>query len=683
MTSPGDERAVHQTFCRLCISLCGLLVTTEGDRVVKVSGDPQHPVSRGYTCPKGRALGHLHHDPRRLDRPLMRRAGRLVETSWDACLDDLATRLARIVEESGPDAVGIYLATASAFDVSGRRAAERLFRAIGSRSKYTATTIDTPCKPLIAELMTGNPTLVPGVDQERARLVLLFGLNPVVSHGHFSAMPMPAARLREVADRGGEVWVVDPRRTETAAVATRHLAIRPGTDYAVLAYLVRELLAKGADTGYLAEHASGLSELAAAVAPYDLRTAADRAGVPEADLADLLAAVRRHGRVAGQSGTGLTMSAAANVSEWLLWSLHVVTASYDRPGGMWFHPGFIKCLDERPWPPGDARAAPGPPSRPELPSRWGEIPCAALSDEVTAGNLRALLVVGGNPVTALPETARLVPALRQLDVLAVADVMRTDTTDLATHVLACTGQLERADLPGYVDQFQAEIAGQLTHAVVRPGAERRAMWWCWAQLGARLGHPVLPDGMHPDEVSDEDLLRTLADRSKASYEELDAAESAIVWRSSTFGWVHEHVLPGGRWLLAPAPLVEQLSTLTAPPALTLVPRRQRRHVNSLLRDGSGPYGTERDAPEVLVHPADAAEHRIADGAVVEVRSSSGVLLGRARFDPHIRRGVVSVPHGFAETNVNRLTSASKGVDPLTGMVLQSGIEVTLCAPSTA
>jgi anaerobic selenocysteine-containing dehydrogenase len=681
MTAPDGERTVHHTFCRLCISLCGLLVSTEGDHVVKVTGDPQHPVSHGYTCPKGRALGHLHHDSRRLDRPLVRRGDRLVDSTWDECLDDLATRITRIVAESGPDAVGIYLGTASAFDANGRRAAERLFRAIGSRSKYTATTVDTPCKPLVSELMTGNPTLVPAFDQERARLMLLFGINPVVSHGHFSALPMPAARLREVTARGGEVWVVDPRRTETAAVASRHLAIRPGTDYAVLAYLVCELLADGADTDYLAEHASGVPQLAAAVAPYDLRTAAARAGVTEADLADLLAAVRRHGRVAGQSGTGLTMSAAANVSEWLLWALHVVTASYDRPGGMWFHPGFIKCLDERRWPPGDVRPAPGPASRPDLPSRWGEIPCAALADEVAAGNLRALLVVGGNPVTALPESGRLVPALRQLDVLAVADVMRTDTTDLATHVFACTGQLERADIPGYVDQFQAEIAGQLTHAVVRPGAERRAMWWCWAQLGARLGHPVLPDGMDPDEVSDEDLLRGLADRSKASYDELDAAESAIVWRTSTFGWVHEHVLPEGRWLLAPAPLVEQLSTLTGPPPLALVPRRQRRHLNSLLRDGSGPQGTERDEPEVLVHPADAAEHRIADGAAVEVRSRSGVLVGRARIDPQIRRGVVSVPHGFAQPNVNRLTSARDGVDPLTGMVLQSGIEVTLCTPS--
>lgn len=675
----GHEPVEHHTYCRFCISLCGLVVTTQADWVVKVVGDRAHPVTKGYTCPKGRALGHFHHHPDRLESPRLqdRAAGSVARTvDWDTCLDDLAERVVEIVEQSGPDAVGMYLATASAFDSAGRRAAERFLRALGSRSKYTTATIDTACKPLVAELMTGYPGLVPSLDRDGARLVLLLGTNPVVSHGHFNAMPMPAATLKELANRG-EVWVVDPRRTETARLGTRHLAVRPGTDYAVLAHLIRELLRDGADRSYLAEHASGVEELAAAVEPYDAGTAAERAGLTEAELADLLATVRRYGRLAGQTGTGTTMSATANVTEWLLWALHVVTGSYDRPGGMWFNPGFLKRLDERARGNSNGVADPGPPSRPDLVARWGEYPCAALSDEIDTGHLRALFVIGGNPVTSFPETDRVVPSLAAIEVLAVLDVLDTDTTALATHVLPCTGQLERADLPVTTDQYAPVVSSQLTGAVVRPAADRKPMWWVMGQLGKRLGIDCLPEGIDLDTATDLDVIGPIAERGRAGLAAMTDAPSGLVHSGAVFGWVTDRLLPEGRWKLAPTVLVVQLGGCTDPPPLVLVPRRQLRHLNSQLRDGSGPTGQQRDAPTALVHPADAAEAGVADGDRAELVSAVGRLRITVAVDDEIRRGAVSVPHGFAAPNVSVLTSGRAGVDPLTGMVLQSGIPVSL------
>ena len=444
--APEPERAAedaagavveHHTFCRFCIALCGVIVSTQGDQVLHVRGDRNHPVSRGYTCPKGRSLGAFHHHSDRLHRPLVRRGDVLEPVSWDECLDDVTAKVRAVIEESGPDAVGMYLATASAFDTSGRRVAERFLGSIGSKSKYTSTSVDTPCKPLVSELMSGHPGLVPALDYD-ATLVVLIGTNPIVSHGHLNAFPDPVVRLREIAKRG-ELWVIDPRRTETARLATRHLAPRPGTDYAVVAYLIRELLRDGADHHYLRDHADGVEHLRTAVEPYDLPSAAARSGLPESDLADLLAAVRRHGKVAAQTGTGTTMSPAANVTEWLTWALHIVTASYDRPRGMWFHPGFLKQLDRRSFQASDGAAGPGPRKPAGAAPQVGEYPCAALADEIEARNLRALFVVGGNPVTALPDVERIVEAFRSLDVLAVADVVHTDTTALATHVFPCAG----------------------------------------------------------------------------------------------------------------------------------------------------------------------------------------------------------------------------------------------------
>lgn len=680
-TPPTSGTVDHRTFCRFCIALCGLVVTTDGERVVRVRGDADHPLSHGYTCPKGRAIGEAHHHPGRLDRPMVRRGDTLVEVSWDECLDDLAHRVDDIITVGGPDAVGMYVATASAFDANGRRVGERLLRAIGSRSKYSTTTVDTPCKPLVSELMTGYPGLVPTLDHDRAGLVVLVGMNPVVSHGHFNGFPDPVTRLRRLAERG-ELWVIDPRRTETAQLATTHVAPRPGTDHAIIAHAIRELLRDGAASEHIAEHTSGLEELRTAVEPFDRDRTARRCGIEAESLDRLVAAIRAHGRVAIQTGTGTTMSESANVTEWLVWALQVVTDSWERAGGMWFNPGFLRQLDTRSVRPADGVLPPGPRARPELPARWGEYPCAAFADEVEVGNLRALFVLGGNPVTSMPNSGRVRSALAALDVLAVSDVVRTETTELATHVLPCLGQLERPDVPHFIDQYQTMVASQYTERVVAPVAERRPMWWPLAHLARRLGHDIL-DGRDPDLVTDDELIDELACRSRSGTAALRAHPTALVSERVAEPWVESNVLPHGRWRLAPPELVAQLdalersaTTASTTTTLALTPRRQLRHLNSQLRDVAAPGG-RTDRPDVLIHPEDAASRGIVDGASIDVRSARGTIRAIARLDPDLRQGTLSVPHGFAATNVSDLTDDRALLDPLTGMARQSGLPVSV------
>jgi anaerobic selenocysteine-containing dehydrogenase len=163
----------------------------------------------------------------------------------------------------------MYLASGSAFDSAGRRTAERFLRVLGSQQKYTATTIDTPSKPLVAELVGGWSGLTPIWDYERSTLLVLIGSNPVVSHGHSNAMPSPLRRLRHHRARGGEIWVVDPRRTESARAADRHLVPRPGSDWLVLAHLVRALLPEPGtpEDSALRRRASGVDDLRAALEP--------------------------------------------------------------------------------------------------------------------------------------------------------------------------------------------------------------------------------------------------------------------------------------------------------------------------------------------------------------------------------------------------------------------------------
>ena len=315
------------------------------------------------------------------------------------------------------------------------------------------------------------------------------------------------------------------------------------------------------------------------------------AGVDRDTLTALLAAVRRAGKVAVMAGTGITMSRAGIVTEWLRWALLIVTGSLDREGGMRCNPGYLFPAEGHrfPAPPeGAAAARPsgGPASRADL-GRWmGQFPCAGMADEIAAGELRALVIVGGNPLTAFPDAPRTRAALASLDVLAVVDVIHSDLTAIATHVLPVAGQLERADLP-MLEQYAFGNGIQYTDAVVAPGARRRPTWWVMAQLGRRLGLDVLGGGLDPDACDDATLLARLAATSRGGADAIRAAGPRGIVMPSVYGWVHD-ALADGRWRVAPEPLVEQLAALAGGPA----PARARR-VDPPPRDARDELGTLR------------------------------------------------------------------------------------------
>ncbi len=656
--------------------MCGLLVSVDADRIVAVRGDPDHPVTRGYTCAKGRALGALHHAADRLDQPQLRVRGRLVAVSWDDLLDDLATRISRVTRDAGPDAVGTYFGSLSGWDPAGRAVTESLHRRLGSRSRYTSTTTDCPAKPLVAQAVLGHAAITPLPDLEGTTMLLLVGTNPVVSHGHTWALPDPVVALRSIRRRG-EVWVVDPRTTESARLATRHLAPRADTDYTLLGHVLRELLSAGADDTYLRDRCARLDELRAAVMPFDAEHAAAVTGLSGAELTDLVAAVRRAGRISIITGTGVSMGAHANVAEWFANALLLVTGSFDRPGGMWCNPGLLARLDEAGIDPRRSKPAqPGPPSRPELPRRFGQYPCVAMADEIEAGNLRALLSLAGNPVRSFADPARLEAAFARLDVLAVADIRQTATTDVATHVLPCTGPFERPDATSGAELYQPLVAAQYVPPLVAPVAERRPLWWIAAQLGRRLGFDVLPGDLDISDptVGDDAVLDAVVGAERLAAVRSGAA-SGTTGEVRRFGWVID-VADRPPFDLAPPELVAQLEHVGVPAPLVLIPRRQGRHVNTWFP----PSSPRQDQPLVLVHPADAADASLVDGDRVRVRSAAGALDATLSIDGGVARGIVSIPHGFGAPdgpNVSALISSTVAVDPLTGMVRQSGVPVSL------
>jgi anaerobic selenocysteine-containing dehydrogenase len=347
----------------------------------------------------------------------------------------------------------------------------------------------------------------------------------------------------------------------------------------------------------------------------------------------------------------------------------ILTGSMNRPGGVWFHPGFAHQLEsfELPVsPPEGGLFGPGPPTRPESRSFLGEWPCAVLADEIRTGNIRAVLNLGGHLVTAFPEANSLIPALRELDVLATIEIIGNDTTALSTHVLPTKDQLERADVTLW-DFLLPRVAAQYTPPLVEPVGDRRSTWWVLAELGRRLGHDLAGTS---EDATDDARLATLVASARSSFDELVAAG----WVEKSYElpalWVEQHVERLGGWRLAPQLLVDQLAALREEPApLVLVPRRQMRHLNSQL-DFLG------EVAEVIVHPDDAAGAGVVDGQRVVVRSAQGELFGVAKVDPSMRAGAVSVPHGHQRANVNALTS-EHDIDEPTGMTHYSGVPVSL------
>jgi anaerobic selenocysteine-containing dehydrogenase len=639
--------------------VCGILVDIDGDRVVAVHGDGGHPFSHGYTCSKGRALPQLHHHPDRLERPQMRMDGTLQNTTWEACLDDLGTKLRDTINTHGPESVGINFGTGVGMDAVGYRIAQSLHAAIGTPAKFSPLTIDGTAKVLMAELMGGSSALTGRPDYDNATFAMFIGSNPVVSHGHTVGLPNPRGAIRHLA-KHAEVWVVDPRYTETARLASHHLTPRPGTDYALLAYLVREVLRDG-----VRAPAQDVDALAAAVAPYTLRHAATIADVPEAELEQLLSAVCRSGRIVVDTGTGVTMSTSANVTQWLSWALLIITDSMNRPGGIWFHPGFGYQLEsfELPIIPREGHFGPGPRSRPETQAFLREWPCATLPDEIDAGNIRAFLNLGGSLLTAFPDAGSLLPALEKLDVLATTEILPNETTAISTHVLPTKGQLERPDVTLW-DILSPRVSAQHTDALVTPVGQRRSMWWVLAEIGRRLGHELADT-----DATDEAMLAQVSSGGRAPYDELVTNGWAEADRELPAPWVDRHIERLGGWRLAPQVLVDQLNALREPAPLVLVPRRQMRRLNAQLEFLG-------EVAEIVVHPDDAAAAGVSDDQRLIVRSEHGELTGVARVDASVRRGAVSVPHGHASANVNLLTSKDD-IDLVTGMTRYSGIPVSL------
>ncbi len=695
--------------CPLCEAGCGLEITLNGDTVGRIRGDRDDVFSHGYICPKGSTLRQLHEDPDWLRQPLVRRDGKLVPTTWDEAFAEVERLLTPVIEQHGRAATAIYLGNPNAHSLAGLLYLRPLIKALGTTNVFSASTVDQRPKEVSSALMFGGALTVPVPDVDRTDLLVMLGANPYASNGSLATAPDWPGRIEALLARGGRLVVVDPRRTKTAEVASRHLAIRPGADPFLLMALVNVLAADDmVDLAHLGDYVdrAAVDQVVELAGPFTPEAVEPVTGLAAADIRTLAHDLAAAPTAAVYGRIGTTTALYGTLTSWLVDVLNVLTGNLDKPGGAMFTKAAVGAAN--------TRGAPryGRPvtlhrrrSRVRgLPEALGELPVACLAEEIDTpgeGQIKALVTVAGNPVLSTPNAGRLDAALDQLDAYVAVDPYVNETTRHADVILPVPSALQKAHYDLALLQLAIRNVAHYSPPVLPLDDGQPDEWQVLAKLALVL--QGMGSGADP-AIVDDLVVRTLIDAAVADEhgpiagrdpDEILAEVSKagrrgperildLMVRTGPYGdgfgartdgprvtldvlIDHPHGIdlgpleprvpevlrtPSGMIELAPEPLVADVARLRealAEPgsadALVLVGRRDLRSNNSWMHNVEV-LVKGKPRCTLHVHPDDAGRLGLVDGGDAEVRSRTGTVTVPVEVTDAVRPGVVSIPHGW-------------------------------------
>jgi anaerobic selenocysteine-containing dehydrogenase len=704
----------RHSICSLCEAICGIAVDIEGDRIVKIRGDEHDPFSRGYICPKAVGLMDVHHDPDRLRHPVRRDGDRWVEVGWDEALDAIAERLVDVQARHGRDAAAFYFGNPIGHSFSGLLSGLLFAQWLGSKNLYSANSVDGLPRQMASALIYGNQALIPIPDLDRTAFLLVLGANPAVSNGSVMTAPDVGRRLKRLRERGGRLVVVDPRRTETAALADTHHFIRPGTDALLLAAMVRTVMTEGlAAPGRLARMVDGLDELRAALAPFTPEAVAPAVGMTAEAIRGLARDFAGAPSAVCYGRLGTCVQEFGATSTWLCDALNIVTGNLDREGGAMFTTPAVDLVAV-------ARMIGQTGKLGRWRSRVGghaefnsELPVAALAEEMETpgpGQIRALVTLAGNPVLSLPNGRRLDRGFSDLELMVSIDLYVNETTRHAHYILPSSFGLEHDE---YALLFHALAIRNTAHYVpaILPKPEGvRHDWDILLELTTRMaqrrgGLQSLAGRAQRTILSRLGVRGALALLlrlgGRARIEDLDAAPHGIDLGPLEPRLPDVLSTPSNRIALTPPELVRDLERLAARMArpvnvasdeLLLIGRRSLRSNNSWMHNSErlvkGPARCT-----LLMHPSDAEQRGLAPGGAVRIAGAVGAVEAPLEISDEMMPGVVSLPHGWghdrpgvrlsvarehAGASVNDVTD-DRRIDAVSGVSSLTGVPVTVSA----
>ncbi|MBL7204760.1 MAG: molybdopterin-dependent oxidoreductase [Desulfobacteraceae bacterium] len=656
------------TICRMCEQGCGLEVTVKNGRPVGVKGAKEHPYNRGWICAKGRAAIDFFNSPLRLHSPLIRRKGRFLPVDWDEALDFAEQELKRLRERHGPQSLAIYHGEGTGHQEI-KYYMKRFANVYGTPNFMGVGSICNASRTIADTVTLGGVTKpdIPNTD-----FLIIWGANPFVSHE-----PAPPRELSRLKKRGGQIVVIDPRKTETGSKADYHLAVRPGRDEILILNMLHVIVREELwDKEFAEQWVHGFEDFAREVkenrfSPEEGETLTGIAPELVRHVACSYASTRP---ACISMGNGLEHHGNGISTMRLLAVMKAITGNLDIPGGDLFTPKPRLEDMTRPLP---------EPSMPPIGAEKFPLFCKArkeghamcLSEAILQGDpypIKGMAIAGGNPSLEWPNSSQVRKALRELQFLMVIDVVRSPDSQYADLILPACTFLERDEHRVNVYHNLSIIA--LRREVVEPlhGFPDQMIW---VKLAERMGFgkyfpwktckegvDYILGGLDTDyhDLVSRGGIYEYGKRRYKKYEDqgFNTETGKVEILSGQLKGFGYDPFPIRKEILHPVEASADFPLfLTTGGNLHCYLHWQYRYIP----------GLRRMAPDPMfeIHPDTALKYGLSEGGMSEIETSCGKIQLKARLTPKIRPDTIHVPQGWEEANANELTG-SESADPVSG-----------------
>ncbi len=697
----SENTHIHYRTCNLCEAMCGLEITYRNGEILSIKGDKEDPFSKGYICPKAVALQDVYCDPDRLRKPVRKTNNGWEEISWKNAFDLVESGLKDIQKKYGNDAIAIYQGNPSVHSIGMMLFSSTFFKALRTKNRFSATSVDQLPHHFASQFMFGHSFLLPVPDINRTQYFLVLGANPIASNGSImSAAGMPE-KINLLQARGGKMIVVDPRYTETALKADRHIFIKPGTDVFFLAAILHVFFNNGlTKQGHFPKWITGEEKLKGIFDRFSPERVAKITGIPAQTITTTAFEFSAASSAVCYGRIGVSTQQHGTLCQWLINLINIVTGNFDRPGGAMFSNPAIDVIKYS-----------APKGTMDKYNRWqsrvrrypefgGQLPVAALAEECLTpgdGQIKALVTSAGNPVLSTPNGRQLEMALTSLDFMVSIDIYINETTRFADIILPPTTGLETEHYDLAFHAIAVHNTAKYSPPLFAPSNGARHDWQIYKELTRRMKkhrtfvEKISDPFITPSRMLNHGLKKGLYNlnlRKLKKYPHgIDLGPLKPVFPESLY-------TPDKMLHLVPEIFVNGLRKISLDPtgntngSLSLIGRRHLRSNNSWMHNSlrlvKGP-----NRCTLMINPLDAEIRNICSGDPVTVTSANGEVVLPADVTEQLMPGVVSIPHGWGHNrsgirlktaklhpgvSINDLTD-HLFVDNISGNAAFSGVKV--------
>lgn len=721
--------------CPTCNAGCGLLIEIERDKIVSIRPDPDYSLTKGYCCPKGIALGAITNDKDRILRPLKRTEEGFKSISWKVALKEIAEKVNHIKNLNSPNAIAYYMGTNSVHQYAHGMFVKGFMDGLRSKQVYNAGSVDNNNKFVVQNFLYGSSITMPIPDLPKTNLLILIGTNPAVTNLSLVTCSNVIKELKEIIKRGGEIYVIDPRRTETVKILTKendgyHVPIYPDTDIYFLMAMMNVIFEQGLeDKEFLTTKCLGIETLKPLLTGFRPELAEACCGIPKETIRNLAIKFARTKKAVIYGRLGTCLSTFATLNAWAIDVLNIITGKLDRPGGAIFGKNLINISRL-----GNIIGMGGFNSYKsrvgKFPEVMGAFPLGILAREILSDKkpVKVLFVSGGNPLLSAPNSSEFKKALEKLELCVILDFYINETAKLAAdYILPTRTPLENSNAPVYLLNYQVHPHVEYSHAVIKPDKfGPKPEWEILLSLSRLMRLSIFNNkllALIPRLYSlvrkvftpeifirlflflGQLLEKKVPKLSSGTYSLKKLKKSEVILLGANqYGVLDKYLrtrdkkihlmneLIKKRLLVAEQSINEKIQELKArnesKNEFVMIGRRDLKTMNSWMHNVELLWRNKQE-PKLLINPKDAGSLHFSDNEEIIIENDLGSITVPIQITDDIIQGVICYPHGWGHhnpylsfaaqhpgKNVNLLTN-SRILNPLSGQPVMNGYKVFL------